>query len=59
MLIERATPPYRVVSTRRRQQHIGNILLCLRHYHITFAVHRGTPSMCCVAVGKEFFHGYT
>jgi excisionase family DNA binding protein len=21
------------------------------------ALHRGTPSMCCVAVGKEIFHG--
>lgn len=44
-------------TNRRRTRHIGNILLCLRHYYITFAVHRGTPSMCCVAVGKEIFHG--
>ena len=27
-------------TTRRRTRHIGNVLLCLRHYYITFAVHK-------------------
>jgi hypothetical protein len=57
MLIERATPPLCLTSTGGERGIY--VLLCLRHYYIIFAVHKGIPSMCCVAVGKEFSHGYS